>query len=120
MATVIQRETTEFLYVGVTGDVPAEGGELAFLEAGVRPTGEDWEDAILVPDDSHELWDDAVAATQLAAPLASPDFFLAILVGTFGTPGGLELAPGDYQVWLRLTDTVERPVRIAPIALEVA
>jgi hypothetical protein len=112
MATILQRESTEYLYAGVDGDVPSVGAEVAFLAAGVRPTTE-WEAAILVPDDSHPLWADAVASGLLG------DYYVAILVGSFGGTG-VVLAVGDYQQWLRLTDTTERPVRIAPVAVEIA
>ncbi|WP_214103247.1 hypothetical protein [Acrocarpospora catenulata] len=113
MATVLQRESTEFIYSGVDGDVPSVGAEMAFLAAAVRPTSGDWEQAVLVPDNSHPLWADAVASGLLG------DYYVAILVGAYGGTG-VVLAPGDYQVWLRLTDTVEQPVRIAPTALEIA
>lgn len=110
---VLQRESTEYIYIGVSGDEPSEGAELAFMPAAQRPESADWHEALTV-DDQHSLWADA-QSTGLAG-----DWFAAVLVGTFGDPGGLDLAPGDYQVWLRLTDTTERPVRIAPVALEIA
>lgn len=112
MALSIERETTEYLFFGVTGDVPSVGAEVAFLDSGVRPTEQDWETGILVVDSGSPLWADAVASG------ATGDYFVAILVGSFGG-NEVILTPGDYQPWLRLTDTVERPVRIAPIALEV-
>lgn len=108
----IQRETTEYLYLGVTGSVPATSAEMAFLAAAVRPTTDDWETATIVDTDAHALWDDAVASG------VTGDFFLARLVGDFGG-NTVVLTAGDYQVWVRLTDTTERPVRIAPVALEV-
>lgn len=111
----IQRESTEYIYFGVTGDVPSTGAEVAFLTAGSRPSGGDWETAILVNDDQHALWPDALAAG------VDGDFFVAILIGTFGG-GTVDLsagAPADYQAWLRLTDAVEQPVRIAPATVEV-
>lgn len=107
----LQRETTEYVYIGVTGDPPATTQEVAFLTAGMRPVENDWTEAVLVDDAMHALWDDASA-------VAEGDYFVAILIGAFG-PDGLELDPGDYVVWLRLTDTVERPVRIAPTALVI-
>lgn len=110
MSVQIQRESTEYLYVGITGDPPAVTQELAFKDAAERPIEDDWEEAVLVDDSSDALWTDANAAT-------TGDYFLAILLGPFS---GLELSPGDYQVWVRLTDAVERPVRIVPVALEVA
>lgn len=112
MALELQRESTEFIYLGVTGDVPSTGAELAFLAAGVRPQSTDWETGTLVPDNTHALWTDAVNSG------AQGDYFVAILIGSFG---GNLVAPaaGDYQVWLRLTDATEQPVRIAPEVLTV-
>lgn len=110
MSVMIQRESTEYLYVGITGSPPSTDQELAFLEAPSRPTEQDWNAAILV-DDQHPLWNAANA-------VATGDYFVAILIGAFGETG-VELLPGDYQIWVRLTDTDERPVRIAPVTLEV-
>lgn len=108
----LQVESTEYLYMGLTGDVPAVGAEVAFLAAGVRPTEPDWNDAVVVTD-ADPLWNDASASGITGA------YYVAILVGGFGGTG-VVLAAGDYQTWLRLTDTTEQPVRIAPTALEVA
>lgn len=57
----------------------------------------------------HELWADATGSG------ASGDYFVAVKVGdnAFGPPD-IELSPGQYSFWLRLTDTEERPVRLAP------
>ncbi len=112
MAIALPQESTEYLYVGVTGDPPSVGAEIAFMAAGERPEEPDWHAALVVDSGADALWDDAQASD------VDGDYFAAILVGGFGV-GGVELDLGDYQVWLRLTDTVERPVRIAPIALEV-
>lgn len=113
MAIVIERETTEYLYIGATGDVPSTGAEVAFLAAGVRPTDLDWETAVVVDSDVHALWADAVASG------VTGDFYIARLVGSYNG-NTVVLTQGDYQVWVRLTDDTERPVRIAPVALEVA
>lgn len=110
MATM-QLESTQYVYFGVTGDVPSAGAEVAFLLAGIRPTTE-WAPMTIVEDDLSPLWADA-QASGLAGT-----YFLAILVGAFGT-GGLELPIEDYQPWLRLTGTVEQVVMIAPQPLEV-
>ncbi|TKG58885.1 hypothetical protein [Prauserella endophytica] len=112
MTLTIQDLSTEYIYIGVTGDVPSTGAEVAFKTAGTDPIEADWEPAILV-NNAHALWADAVASG------ATGDYYVAILVGSFG---GNTVAPavGSYQVWLRLTDTTERPVRIAPEALVVA
>lgn len=109
----LQRETTEYVYLGITGDVPASDTEVAFLAPASRPEEADWETAILIEDDSNPLWADATGSG------ATGDYFLARLVGSFGE-NDVVLTPGDYQVWVRLTDTVERPVRIAPVALVIA
>jgi hypothetical protein len=114
MATVLQRETTEFLYVGITGDPPSVGAEAALLPPAQRPNpdGSDWFPAIVVPDATHPLWPDAVG-TQLPGT-----YFVARLVGDF-LSNELEITAGDFQWWIRLTDDVERPVRIAPLAVIV-
>jgi hypothetical protein len=112
MTLVIQRETTEYVFFGITGDPPATDQEVAFLDAGVRPTTE-WEPAVLVEDDQSPLWNDAQASG------VTGDFFVAILIGSFGGGTVVLAGPDTYQPWIRLTDTVERPVRIAPEMLEV-
>lgn len=111
MAVTLQRESTEFLYIGVTGTVPATSAEVCYLAAGTRPTTE-WSAAIIVTN-VHALWTDAVA-TGLTG-----DYYVARLVGSFGGTG-VTLTAGDYQPWIRLTDTTERPVRIAPITVTIA
>jgi|SRR5690606_9868688 len=111
MTVAIDRDSTEFLYVGVSGTVPEVSAEVAFVEAGQRPEPEDWNPATIVHD-QHELWADARASG------ASGDYYIAVLVGSYGDTG-IALAEGDYQMWLRLTDTTERPVRIAPEAVEI-
>lgn len=111
MAITLQRESTEFVFIGVTGVVPSGGAEVAFLSAEERPTTE-WKAAIVVADDGHALWADAQASG------ATGDYFIARLVGAFGG-NDLTLIPGDYQSWLRLSDVTEQPVRIAPVALTV-
>lgn len=112
MAVTLQRESTEFLYFGFTGDVPSVGAEVAFLTAGIRPTTE-WKAAIVVNNVGHALWDDAVASG------VTGDYYIARLVGSFGS-NDLVLSPGDYQPWVRLTGATERPVRIAPVAVTIA
>lgn len=110
MSLVIQRETTEYLYVGVTGDEPSVSAEIAIMNAGDRPTTQDWEEAIVV-NDAHDLWADAQGAGL------SGDYYVALLVGPFNNT--VDPGQGDYVVWLRLTDVEERPVRITPVALEI-
>lgn len=113
MSISLQRETTEFVYVGVTGDLITGDAEVAFLDAELRPTSSDWSTAIKVENDQHELWEDAQASG------VGGDWFIARLIGDFGV-GGLVLEPGDYQPWVRLEDETERPVRLAPVTLEIA
>jgi hypothetical protein len=108
----IDRDSTEYLYVGVTGDVPSVSAQVAFLAPAARPTEPDWETATIVDDNLDPLWDDAVASG------VTGDYFLARLVGSYGA-NDVVLTAGDYQCWVRLTDTTERPVRIAPAAVEV-
>jgi hypothetical protein len=108
----IDRDSTEYLFFGVTGDVPSAGAEVAFKSAAARPIEGDWEDALIVDDVGDALWSDAVASG------VAGDYYVARLVGPFGG-NDVVLTAGDYQAWLRLTDTTERPIRIAPAAVEV-
>lgn len=109
MATLtVQRESTEYLYVGITG-TPPDTADLAFLPAAVRPGDSDWHTAILVTDE-HPLWDDA-RGTGIAG-----DYYAAALVGP---DGGIELTAGFYRVWARLDDADETPVKIAPDTLKI-
>ena len=112
MAVEMERESTEYLYVGITGDVPDTGVEMAFLTAGARPTAPDWEGAVLIDTDAHDLWADALASGVVGT------YFAAVLVGAYGGTG-VELTAGDYQVWVRVTDTTEQPVKISPVVLTV-
>jgi hypothetical protein len=112
----IDRDTTEYLYTGWTGDPPATGADIAFMVPPARPTSGDWGAAIVVAGDSHPLWADAQRSG------VTGDFYVAIKVGSFaGTSGaGVALVAGtDYQPWGRLTDTDERPVRVLPVSVEV-
>lgn len=112
MAAEIDRDSTEYVFFGVTGTPPSVGAEAAFKAAGVRPESGDWSDAVVIEDNLHVLWDNAVASG------VTGDYFVAILVGAFGG-NTLTLTAGDYQPWLRLTDTTEQPVKIAPVVLTV-
>jgi len=105
MALTIERESTEYLYVGVTGTVVTGAVEVAFLDAAVRPVTADWETATKVTD-GDLFWADA----QTSGP---GDWYIAKLVGPFGDgTANLELTSGDYQAWIRATDNTERPVRM--------
>jgi hypothetical protein len=112
MAVTLQRESTEYVYMGFTGTVPSVGAEVAFLAAGVRPTTE-WKAAVIVGNSSHALWADAVASG------VTGDYYIARLIGSFGG-NDLTLTVGDYQPWVRLTGATERPVRIAPVTVTIA
>lgn len=108
----IDRDSTEYLFVGVTGDVPSVSAEVAFIAPAARPIEADWEDAEIVDDSGHALWADALASG------VSGDYYLARLVGPFNA-NDVVLTAGDYQCWVRLTDVTERPIRVAPAAVEV-
>lgn len=112
MTLVMQRESTEYIYLGVAGEVPSAGGKCAFLAAGVRPTSGDWKTATIVVN-GDPLYAAAVASG------ATGNYYVAIRIGAFAS-GAVVLTAGDYQVWVQLTDTVEQPVRIAPEVLEIA
>lgn len=112
MALTIQAQSTEYIYIGVTGSVPATGADVACVAAGVDPVSGDWKTGTVV-NNAHALWDDAVASG------ATGDFYVALLIGAFGG-NTVTYSEGDYTVWLRLTDTTEQPVRIAPVTLTVA
>lgn len=112
MTLQMQRETTEFVFVGVSGEPPSISFEVAFMAPGERPVDDDWIEGVIVGGPEHQLWNDA-GETGLPG-----DYYVAVLVGSYGG-NTLVLDPGDYQVWLRPTDVVERPVRIAPVALVI-
>lgn len=104
-------ESTEYLFIAVEGDVPTTA-EIAFAAPGQRPQEQDWHGAEIVADASDPLWGGATS-TGLRG-----DYYVALLVGPYGG-SSVTVSVGDYQVWVRLTRDPERPVRIAPIALEV-
>jgi hypothetical protein len=112
MTLVMQRESTEYIYLGVAGNVPSVGAECAFLIAGVRPTSGDWKTAIVVQN-GDPLWASALSTGIVGA------YYVAIKIGAF-SGGTVILTQGDYQIWVRLTDSAEQPVRIAAEALEIA
>lgn len=114
MATIVERESTQYLYLGVTGSQPSVGAKVAFLAAGIRPNsdGSDWYDAILVNPTGDTLSADAVRSG------VTGDYYVARLVGSFGT-NDLVLTAGDYTQWIQLTGATEQQVLIAPITLTV-
>ncbi|HXF71143.1 MAG TPA: hypothetical protein VNO79_00850, partial [Actinomycetota bacterium] len=46
-------------------------------------------------------------------------YYARVLVGGQGTGATIELAPGVYTAWVRITGNPEKPVLRAPNALEV-
>ena len=114
MTATLQNQSTEYVYIGVTGDIPTGGppaAEVAFMTGAAEPTAPDWSTAIIV-DNAHALFADAQASG------ATGDYYVARLVGAFGGTGEA-LAEGSYQCWVRLTDTDEQPVLIAPEAVVI-
>ena len=109
----IDRDSTEYLYIGVTGTVPSAGAKVAFMTPPTRPTAPSWKTATIVSSAAHALWDDALASG------VSGDYYVAILVGAFGGGTVVLTGPADYQAWLQLTDTTEQPVRVCPATVEV-
>lgn len=98
--------STDYLYFGVTGGVPSGDAQVAFIatSVGTPPAELDWKTAIKVESD-HALYADASTRSGLEG-----DWFVAILLGAFGT-GGVELTANTYDVYVRLTDVTEQPVR---------
>lgn len=105
----LDRETTEYVFWGVTGDVPEGDVQVAILPPDQRPSEGDYFTAQKV-NSNHNLWG--------AAQKANPDFdwYTARLVGPWNND--VVLTQGVYQVWLRFTDLTERPVR-RPGGLEI-
>lgn len=92
-ALTLPRETLELLKTTVTADVsPAGTPQFAFTVPGDRPVT--WVDG---------AWDDD--AVQIGAL-----FERVALTPLIGPGGEVTLTPGDYQVWIRNTDTPEIPV----------
>lgn len=110
MSAVIQSESTEYLYIGVTGSVPSGAVEVAFLAPTVQPSVSDWKTGIKVTS-AHALWPSVPDGLD-------GDYFVAILVGSFGG-GTVILSVGVYAVWVRLTDSTEQAVKLVPGKLEV-
>ena len=77
---------------GVAVDPTADTVEMAFIAGDANPTSPDWKAA------SWETDSTTVPAT----------YYARCLVGTGGT---VALAAGLYQVWTRITDSPEVPVK---------
>lgn len=68
--------------------------QMAFVTSGA-PTGGDWK-----------------AASWETDATTEPDtYFARCLVGGVGTGATAELAVGDYEIWIKITDTPEVPAR---------
>lgn len=91
MSEVRTIDTLEYVRVTVSEggvDITGDDVQLAFVVEGTAPVELDWEDAD---------WE-----------VGGPPYVASILVG----PGGvLELTEGKYEVWVRVTDNPEIPVR---------
>jgi hypothetical protein len=93
MAMSIDRLSREYMWVQITSgqNLTAATLELAFTGApDTRPGDLDWKAADYV--DDGKIW-------------------ARLLVSGTGAGGTVELAVGDWQCWVRITDTPERPVR---------
>jgi hypothetical protein len=106
--------STEYIRVPVASldddgelvDVTGMGVEVAFMDTGVEPDFEsgadDWEPADW---ESSELaWVD-VGAARVQTPYKA-----RVLIGP---AGDVDLGDGTFDVWVRITDQVEVPVRLA-------
>lgn len=99
----------EYVYIGISdlNVVVADinYNKLAFMAAGVEPVDADWEDAILVDDDTHPLW----------RPSVGPAYAILIGPARGDAVTTLDLPDDDYQVWTdtKVTGSDERIVRIA-------
>jgi len=91
--------TTEYLFWVITSPDNLVGNtcEVAFVEGSETPSAGDWNNA------------DVVEKTEGQAA--------RILVGPEG--GELILSPGQYNVWIKITDNPEVPVRRVPTVLVV-
>jgi hypothetical protein len=90
MPTEIHRLSREYAWWEVTTDdnLQTSTASVAFMPAGELPEVDDWQEATLVLEDG--TW------------------WVRFLIGP---EGGYVLAPGDWQEWLAIDDTIERPVR---------
>ena len=94
MAAVMHRLSREYVFwpVITTDDISNAAAEVAILEAGVMPQEVDWVPADIV---------ESLGTFSIRALVSGP-----------GQGGDIELPVGDYQSWIRITDLVERPVRM--------
>lgn len=93
MPVTLTSLTREFIRWPVTTDSDLTGAiaEVAFLsDSAAQPIEDDWQEAELLQTEGG--WE------------------VRTLIGP-GHIDATELAPGDYQSWVRITDEPERPVR---------
>lgn len=85
----MSRLSREYVFIDIetTDDLSTATAEVAFMTATTIPTVSDWHPADLVG-----TWS------------------IRILVGP-GAVDAVELTPGDYQIWIKITDFPEAPVR---------
>ncbi|MEU7891706.1 hypothetical protein AB0B45_02450 [Nonomuraea sp. NPDC049152] len=76
-----------YLYIPIEGASGTEGVEAAFTTPGVEPIEGDWRPA---------SWGQVSGRGREAR----------ILIG----PGATQLTEGTYQLWVRITGVIERPV----------
>jgi hypothetical protein len=91
----ISRLTREYIFTDITtpNDLTSATGEFAFMEPGEIPEELDWETGDILQE--AEGWVARILVGDGAdVTLASPDTY-----------------PYDWQVWLRIDDNPERPVR---------
>ena len=85
----IDRDSVEYVKVPVTApdgsDLSTQAVSIAVIDATARPVTGDWKTG---------SWDGNTAK---------------VLIG----PGALPLAPGNYKVWVKVTDSPEVPVLVA-------
>jgi hypothetical protein len=98
MPITISRLTREFLFwpVITQNNLSSASAEVAFMtDLSSLPDTADWNDAVIVEDgDNYKV-----------RILVGPDHIDSVDL----TPAGSE--PVDYQTWVRITDSPERPVR---------
>lgn len=85
----MSRLSREYVFIDLEtpDNLSTASAEVAFMSAEAIPNTEDWHNADLV-----DNWS------------------IRILVGP-GSVNAVELAPGDYQIWIKIIDFPEAPVR---------
>lgn len=99
---MISSQTKEYVLVDIATTVAG---------ASVDPTGDAVEFAATVPGVEPSAW---LAGSWETDTTTDPDTYSArILVSGTGGGGTLVLADGTYDLWVRITDSPERPARRA-------